>query len=86
MHGKRPPLQTPEDAMTLRPKLEESATGHACGFLLHLVVASSAGFAGGTESAIYLLLLAIPLHLYPVMWQLVQLKRMQRLLAALPGR
>lgn len=71
----RKPVKTPADLQTLSFDLRSAATGHMCGLLLHVVVAALSFSLGHTEASLWILLPAIPLHAYPVMLQLVNLRR-----------
>ncbi|TLQ01416.1 hypothetical protein FEF26_00050 [Nesterenkonia salmonea] len=70
----------------MAPKLRASAAGHAVGGVLHLGAGVAALIVGQVMTAVWILVVAVPLHTYPVMLQLLQLHRMQRVLMASRAR
>lgn len=71
----RDPVTGPGSLARLAFHLKASATGHGVGLLIHLATAALALAAGAHTTAFWLGITAIPLHLYPTMLQLVNLRR-----------
>ena len=69
------PVTKPSDLPSLSFDLRSAAMGHGCGLLVHAVIAAFALSAGYLEASLWILLPSIPLHAYPIMLQLVSLRR-----------
>ncbi|MCR2826395.1 hypothetical protein [Microbacterium sp. zg.Y909] len=71
----RKPVTKPSDLQPLAFDLRSAAVGHGCGLLVHVVIAAIALSAGYMEASLWILLPSVPLHAYPIMLQLVNLRR-----------
>lgn len=75
----RKPVTKPSDLPSLAFNLRSAAAGHGCGLLVHVVIAVIALSAGYMEASLWILLPSVPLHAYPVMLQLVNLRRIDEI-------
>lgn len=75
----RKPVNKTSDLTTLITELKSSATGHACALTVHATTALISLIGGAPITALWIAISAIPLHLYPLMLQLVNMHRVNKL-------